>query len=292
MAYAVGELWRYPVKSMMGERLESLEFGSGGAAGDRAWAVRDEENGGIRGAKKIPGLMRCAARYTQTPPVGPSRPAEITLPDGTRVASGDPDVAARLSAALEHRVTLWPLMPPEMLDHYRRGKPTHEDLEREFRATFGRTADEPLPDVSVFPPELAEFESPPGTYFDALPVLIMASSSLARMQAAAPESKFDVRRFRPNLLIDTGTDPGRESSTGDGWIEREWVGRTLRAGEVEFSVELSCPRCVMTTHPFDDLPKDPKIMRTLVQQNDGDLGVYCRITKPGTVRLGDLVEVL
>lgn len=284
MAYTVGELWRYPVKSMMGERLEALEFGSGGAAGDRAWAVRDEENGGIRGAKKIPALMRCAARYTETPPLGPSRPAEITLPDGTRTATGDPDIAARLSEALDHRVTLWPLMPPEMLDHYRRGRPTHGDLESEFRATFGRTAEEPLPDVTVFPPELAEFESLPGTYFDALPALIMASSSLARMQEAAPASKFDVRRFRPNLLIDTGS--------AEGWIERDWVGRTLRAGEVEFSVEISCPRCVMTTHPFDDLPKDPKIMRTLVQQNDGDLGVYCRITKPGVVRLGDAVEVI
>jgi uncharacterized protein YcbX len=283
MTATVAELWRYPVKSMMGETLEALEFGPGGAAGDRSWAVRDEVRGGIRGAKKIPALMRCAARYPETPPPGPSRPAIVTLPDGGEVATGDDAVHARLSAALDHEVTLWPLVSAEQLDHYRRGAPTHDDLERELRATFGRTDDEPLPDVSAFPPELAEFESPPGTYFDALPVLVMTTSGLAALAAANPGSRFDVRRFRPNVLIDTGTEPG--------FPERDWIGRTLHVGALALNVELSCPRCVMTTHGFDDLPKDPKVMRTLVQENGGDLGVYCSVATPGTVRTGDTVRV-
>lgn len=284
MSIRIDQLWRYPVKSMQGERQDRLEFGPDGVAGDRAWAVRDEVNGGIRGAKKIAALMRCAARYPQTPPTGPSRPAEITLPDGSRVGTGDDEVHARLSGALDHPVTLWPLMPAEMLDHYRRGAPGHADLETEFRAIFGRTTDEPLPDVSKFPPELMEFESPPGTYFDAFPVLVMTTSGLAAMQAAAPASRFDVRRFRPNVLLDNGT--------AGGFAERDWIGRSLRLGEVELSVEMSCPRCIMTTHGFDDLPKDPKVMRALVQANGGDLGVYCRVTRPGTVHDGDAVEVV
>ncbi|HSG88949.1 MAG TPA: MOSC domain-containing protein [Pseudomonadales bacterium] len=284
MTFKVDQLWRYPVKSLVGETLEQLEFGADGAAGDRAWAVRDEVKGGIRGARRLPGLMRCAARYPQTPAPGPSQPAVITLPDGSTVGTLDADVHARLSAAIGHEVTLWPLMPASDLDHYRRGPPVHEDPETEFRTLFARTADEPLPDLSVFPEELMEFESRPGTYFDAAAVLVIASSSLARLQRAAPESRFDVRRFRPNLVIDTGD--------AEGWVERDWIGRRLRIGELELSVDISCPRCAMTTHPFDDLPKDPKIMRTLVRENQGDLGVYCTVTKPGIVRLGDSFEVL
>jgi uncharacterized protein YcbX len=279
----VRELWRYPVKSMQGERVAELEFGPEGAAGDRAWAVRDERRGGIRGAKQIPELMRCAAAYAETPAPGPSRPAHIRLPDGAVVATGDEDVHRRLSEALGTPVTLWPLLPADAVDHYRRGAPTHADLETELRAIFGRTAEEPLPDLSKLPPELFEFESPPGTYFDALPVLVMTAASLARLEAAAEDSVFDVRRFRPNVLVETGEGPG--------FPEDHWIGARLRLGEVELAVETACPRCVMTTHPFAELPKDPAIMRTLVQEHGGDLGVYCRVLRPGRVREGDALQV-
>lgn len=285
MSFVVDQLWRHAVKSMQGEQLEALEFAAAGAAGDRAWALRDEERGGIRGGKKIPGIMRCAARYAdETPSPGASRPAAITLPDGSVVHSGDADVNERLSAALDHRVSLWPLLPADALDHYRRGAPDSDDLLAELRATFGRTEDEPLPDLSAFPPELMEFESPPGTYFDALPVLIMATSSLARLAEVAPDVSMDVRRFRPNMVVET-TD-------AEDFVEGTWVGRTLRAGEVEFACEVSCPRCVMTTHGFADLPRDPRVMRHLVRENGGDLGVYARVTRPGVVHRGDTVSIL
>ena len=70
--------------------------------------------------------------------------------------------------------------------------PTHEDLESELRAIFGREAGEPLPDLSLFPPQLLEFESPPGTYFDAFPLLLLTSASLASMQERAPGSVFEL----------------------------------------------------------------------------------------------------
>ena len=114
---------------------------------------------------------------------------------------------ARLSAALRHEVSLWPLLPADALDHYRRGRSTHEDVDTELRAIFGRTPEEPLPDLRLFPRELIEFESPPGTYFDAFPLLLLTESALAAMAARARESVFDVRRFRPNLVVgDTGSD--------------------------------------------------------------------------------------
>jgi uncharacterized protein YcbX len=73
----IKEIRRYPVKSMEGETLVSAEIGSRGLAGDRAWAVRDEVRGGIRGAKKIPALMRLSAAYPSPPAATGSSPAII-----------------------------------------------------------------------------------------------------------------------------------------------------------------------------------------------------------------------
>ncbi len=283
----VDDIRRYPVKSMGGERLASTAVGVRGLPGDRAWAVRDEVNGGIRGAKKIAGLMRLSAAYPEPPPAEGSSPAVITFPDGTTCRTGDPDVSERLSRALDHRVSLWPLLPADALDHYRRGAPTHADFEQEMRAIFGRAPDEPLPDLTVFPPELFEYESPLGTYFDAFPLLVMTTRSLATLAARRPESRFDVRRFRPNILIATDADPA-----GDGFPEAGWAGRRLRIGDAVLQLTVACPRCVMTTHGFGDLPKDPGIMRALVQEAGGQLGVYASVATPGTVRCGDAVTLL
>ena len=102
----VTELWRYPVKSMAGERLGSCTLGPRGIPGDRGWAIRDESAGEIRGAKKLPQLLLCAARYAEEPTDGRIPPAEIVLPDGARLWSDRPEAAERLSALLGRRVTL------------------------------------------------------------------------------------------------------------------------------------------------------------------------------------------
>jgi hypothetical protein len=229
--------------------------------------------------------MRLRARYAVPPAAVGSSPAEITLPDGSTVGTGDDDVNDRLSAAIGHPVTLWPLLPADALDHYRRGAPAHEDLDRELRAIFGRSDDEPLPDLSIFPPEILEFESPPGTYFDAFPLLLLSESSLRRMQEKAPGSRFDVRRFRPNLLVSA------VDSTAP-FPEQEWRGRRLRIGDAIVRLTVECPRCVMVTHGFEDLPKDPKVMRALVRESGGNLGVYASVEAPGRLELGDPIVML
>lgn len=278
-------IFRYPVKSMGGETLAETALGPHGLPGDRAWAVRDEVHGGIRGAKKIAALMRLSAAYPAPPAPTGSSPAVITLPDGTTCGTGDPDVNARLSRAVDHAVSLWPLLPPDALDHYRRGAPTHADFEQEMRAVFGRAPDEPLPDLTVFPPELFEYESPLGTYFDAFPLLLMTTRSLRTMQERHPESRFDVRRFRPNFVIAT-------DETGDGFPETGWAGRRLRIGDAVLQATVTCPRCVMTTIGFADLPKDPGVMRALVKESGGQLGLYASVETPGTVRRGDPIVLL
>jgi len=280
----VQEVWRYPVKSMGGERLRSSEVGPQGLAGDRGWAVRDEDNGGIRGAKKIPELMRCRARYLAEPSVTRGGDVEMTLPDGSLVRSDAADVHQRLSGTLGRPVTLWPLQPADRLEHYRRGAPTHPDLEQELRATFALEPDEPLPDLSGLPPEIFEFESPPGTYFDAFPLMLLTDSSLRRLAALAQGSAIDARRFRPNFLIAVGGE--------DRFVETGWRGRRLRVGGLVAEITIDTMRCVMTTLPVDELPKDPRIMRVLVREARQCLGSYAKVVEPGTVSIGDPVELL
>ena len=280
----VDEIWRYPVKSMAGERIGETAVGPQGLTGDRGWAVRDEERGGIRGAKKIPELMRCAARYLGEPRDRQAGDVEMRLPDGALVRSDDPAAADRLSAALGTLVTLWPLQPADQLDHYRRGAPTHADLEQELRSMFALEPDEPLPDLSGLPPEVVEFESPPGTYFDAFPLHLLSRTSLAHLATLAPGSAIDVRRFRPNILLDL-------PDAAAGFPEAQWAGRRVRIGGTTVEITIPTMRCVMTTLPFDELPKDPRIMRTLVREARQCLGAYARVVEPGSVRVGDVVEL-
>ena len=292
----VAELWRYPAKSMMGERLEEAAVGGNGVAGDRGWAVRDEVRGGIRGAKKIGSLMRLAARYVEEPTGAlPPPPIAIRLPDGSTVRSDDPAVDATISAALGHAVTLWPLQPATDREHYRRGAPDSDDILAEARDIFGREPDEPLPDLSGMPADIFEFESPPGTYFDAYPIHLLTTASLRALARLAPGSRIDVRRFRPNILVDTpggGDAGGGDDGADDGeFPEQGWIGRRITVGDVGLEVVTACPRCVMVTRGFADLPQDGGVLRTVVRHAGQNLGVYARVTEPGTVRLGDRVEL-
>jgi uncharacterized protein YcbX len=278
----VSQLWRYPVKSMVGGRVDSIVLDELGVVGDRTWAVRDLERGGIRGAKKIGSLMRLAARDVDDGQV------EITLPDGSTVRTTDDDVDERVSAALDHRVRLEPLRAADDLDHYRRGAPDSDDVVAELRGIFGREDDEPLPDFSVFPPIIAEFESPPGTYYDVFPLMVMSEAALAALAVALPDSNVDIRRFRPSFVVDTGDD-GADAST-PGHPEFDWIGRraTIGGATVEFGER--CPRCVMVTREIDsDIPTDRAVLRHIVRDLDQNLGVYATVVTPGAIRAGDVM---
>lgn len=283
----VAQLWRHPAKSMMGEVLAKVELTVDGVVGDRAWAVRDEVRGGLKGAKKLGGLMRLSARFGSEPtPEHPSQPLIITLPDGETVRSESPDINARLSEALDHEVTLWPLLPADRLDHYRRTPPDEGDWGTELRAMFGRTEDEPLPDLSRFPREVLENETPPGTYKDVYPLLLVTTRSLETLQRLAPESQVDVRRFRPNIVVEL--DGGSDGDLGD-FPEQAWVGRQVVLGDVVLDIVDSCPRCVMITREFDDLPQDRGLLRTVVRDAGQCLGVYATVQDAGNLATGEPV---
>ena len=256
-----------------------------GIPADRGWAVRDEEAGEIRGAKKLPALLGCEARY-RTEPIGDDVPhADVVLPDGTKTATDDPDVDGKLSALVGRRVRLHPRRPPDDRDHYRRGLPDLPDMEAELRQIFGRTPDEPLPDLSVLPPELFEFTSPLGTYFDALPIHLLTTASLTTMAARNPGAAWDVRRFRPNFVIETTAGVA-------GLAEEAWCGKTIRIGELELRCEMPTPRCGMTTQPQERLAKDPSVLRTIVAAAGQNLGAYANVARPGRVAVGDSVTLI
>jgi uncharacterized protein len=269
----ISQLWTYPVKSMVGVSVESVELSSLGIVGDRHWAIRDNERGGIRGAKKIGELMQFTAHRKDNDVI-------ITFPDGTQVSSADEDVNFMLSGVLGRNVLLESLPADGSLEHFRRGPSDSDDPLTELRGIFGREAEEPLPDFTAFPPEVAEFESPPGTHHDCWPLLVMTTSALQALTEAVPESQIDVLRFRPSIVVET--------NSGEGHVEFSWKGKTASLGTAVIEFLGPCPRCIMVTRKVnDELPEDRAILRHVVRDLNQAVGVYARILTPGRVALGD-----
>jgi MOSC domain-containing protein len=304
----VREVWRYPLKSMAGERLEAAGVGTRGLYGDRGWALRDEAAGEIRGAKINPALMLCAARYREEPAAEGAPPhADITFPDGTETSTDAADVNESLSQLLGRKVTLWPIQPASDRAHYRRAMPAARVVgflsrsrnfrrlalgalrlagrDKWLRKDFGREPGEPLPDLSLLSAEIFEFTSPPGTYFDAFPIHLLTTASLATLARHAPETVWDARRFRPNFLIET-------VDSVEGLVESGWGGRRLRVGALRLKCEMPTPRCSMTIQAQQCFPKDPRVLRTIVKEAGQSFGLYASVESAGRVAVGDEVELL
>ncbi|MCY3844784.1 MAG: MOSC domain-containing protein [Acidobacteria bacterium] len=270
----VAAIFRYPVKSMLGESIESAEVRDTGIAGDRVWAVRDESRGNFMTGKRVGALMGCIGR---SPESGSGVP-DIELPTGEAFRADDPAAGRRLSEYLGHRVTLWPCGSPPVERAPAAGP-------AELEAILARAPGEPLPDLSTIPKDLLEFGGRPVKPFvDLAPLMLLTSESIAAMQRSAPEATIDVRRFRPSVMIDA---PARSR-----FPEQDWIGRRVRVGDSVWQVRMTCPRCVMTTHGFAGLPQDSTVMRRLVSEAGGNLGVYASVERPGRIHVGDAVEAL
>ncbi len=283
----IRSIWRYPVKSMLGERLDEAQIGELGLHADRTWAVRDIEGDATTGAKRLPGLLWCTARYAQTPPpdAGPGRAPEVIIgfPDGSQVSSSDPGVHEALSTYLNHRVELRALPPLDRRDQYRGPMSTKADL----RAIFGLEDDEPLPDLSMFPvrklAEISRYATPVGSYVDAYPVHVITEQSLATMAALAPDSDFDVRRFRPTIVVD--------SPAASAHPEWDWCGGTLHAPHADLQPLIPTIRCVMPSHEQPELKRDRQITRTIAAHSRRCLGVYGTVTRAGWITEGDALQL-
>lgn len=280
------QLWRYPVKSMAGERLEVAELERRGIVGDRLWAVRDDDKHTLTSAKKLPALLRLRARFLDEPQPrqAPARvpPVAIGFPNGDEISSSDPSVHRRLSDLVEHPVSLVPLRPTRELGHFR----ALQADKAELRRVFGLEPGEPLPDLSMLPlgflALLSAFATPPGSYFDVYPLHLLTTSSLAALRAAAPDVSFDPQRFRPNVLLHTD---------GEGFLEHGWVASTLSLGSARARVECVTPRCSMPARPQLDLPADARVMKVIARETERTLGVYASIPRGGRIRVGQTVTL-
>jgi len=265
---SVVSLWRYPVKSMMGEELNATEVTKGGVVGDRAYALVDSSDGKVASAKnprKWPQLFEFRAALADAPRAGvKAPPVRITLPDGAVVNSGQPDVQQTLSKALKREVTLSaaPNLPMATAEEY---WPDIEGLDHRDTVT--------------------DFDLPGGTFFDCAFVHLLTTATLDQLRMLYPQGRFEVRRFRPNIVVETANGE-------KGFVENAWIGKTLAIGDaVRLSITGPCARCVMTTLPQGDLPKDAGILRTAPQHNRANVGVYASVLQGGKVRRGDSIRL-
>lgn len=253
MVGTVAALRRYPVKSMQGERLERVALETTGMAGDREWAVFDPAESKVLSAKRVGQLLEGAAVST---PTGP----RITLPGDVVLEPGAADTDARLSTWLGRTVEL-------------RGV---EAAGAPYVVTLNPDDDEA---------DLFDMPTPPTRFLDLSPVHMLTSASLAAASALRDASDWNVDRFRPGIFIETG---------GNGFPEEAWIGATLQIGDAELAPILAAPRCVMTTRaqPAHGIDQDRNILQTLARENSQNLGVYAEVPTPGTIQVGDPVELL
>ena len=286
----VRALWRFPVKSMLGEEADAVDLRDGGFVGDRAYAVRDRQTGKVASAKhpKLwPNLFACRAAFVEPPRPANELPAvRIELADGTAVMSDAADVDAVLSRFFGREVEL------------------------AGAAQNGYTIDQYHPDEENYDPEghrdevvevglgAAFFNErglpsavPEGSFFDLYPFSVLTTSTLDQLGELEPQSRFDARRFRMNVIVDT---------SDRGFVENEWIGHTLAIGDkVRLGVALPDPRCVMPSLAQEDLPRDPGILKAFARHNRIDVagalypcaGVYAIAEATGTIRKGDRISL-
>lgn len=269
---SVRDLWRFPVKSMQGQRLEAAEVTVGGLLGDRAYALVEAATGKAASAKRVrefPGLLELTAAFLEPPLAGHEPPpVRIGLPDGSAVVSNSGEADRVLSQWFEREVRLERIAPTR---------------QAAGSLTPGR--------VPSFEKDMA-LPVPEGSFFDAFPVSVLTSSTLTRLGELEPGSRFDARRFRMNLVLDA-----HEA----GFVESGWIGRELGVGDaVRLGVVMHDPRCVMTTLAQHDLPQDTAVLRTLNRHNRREVpglgrlacaGVYAVVMSAGTIRVGDGVTI-
>ena len=207
----VAELWRYPVKSMRGERLERAEVLADGIRGDRLLRIEDER--GLVTARRKQRLIAVATGIAE---------------DGEALVEG----------------SRW--------DSDEAGKRVCELAGEEARLV----------------------RTDGGARFDAAPLLVCSDGALAAHGA-------DPRRFRPNVIV----------AGVDALSERDWVGRELRLGDVVLRAVEPCERCAVTTIDPETAVVDPDVLRRVNDEFEGIMGVYCAVARPGTIAVGDEVDV-
>ena len=287
----VSEIWRYPVKSMAGESLQSAHIHTMGLIGDRSWALVDKHTGDITNAKKHPKLLEVSAHYdnfTLTDWVYDDKiPAAILeFSNGQKIDSRSDGVSSLISELIHHEVELVPLQPPENTQHYKSSKRSSpEDFARMMNIKPG----EDIPDFSEVDQDLMsllmENTSPPGKHVDAYSLHMLTTASIQQL-AADGGGDASPRRFRPNLLV----EPVDNSPQ---YLEFSWVGKTLTVGSAVLKIDARTVRCAMPSQPQMpyNLPAAPEVSKVLYKNTERNLGVYIHVLEPGIISVGDSITI-
>jgi uncharacterized protein YcbX len=230
----------------------------------------DGSDGKVATAKnprKWPNLFEFRSTFIEPPRLSAIvPPVRITLPDGTIATSQQSDVNEILSKALNREVTL------NATEHGHVGPAKAEEYWPDIEGLDHRDT-------------VTDFALPEGSFFDCATVHLLTTATLDRLRELYPTGRFEVRRFRPNIVV--------ESASGEkSFLENGWIGCTICIGvAVRLNISVPCARCVMTTLPQGDLPKDPGILRTAAQYNKANVGIYANVARGGTIRRGDPVRI-
>ena len=236
------EIWRYPVKSMLGEPLESADVDVNGIEGDRRWAVVDAETGVSLSAKRYANLLQCQAR-TENGAV------KVALPDGREFDAGTAELAESLSELLGRRVAT-------------RAADAVSTIKHEFPEAVTEGEGDPF----LWEPGTAAF-------FDLSPLHLITTATLDQLNQLRADSEFHRARFRPNFLVEADET---------GFVENAWVNRDIRIGQVICRVFDLTKRCVMVARGQDSLPVDTRVIRTILEESGGTAAFRCRCWRQET----------
>jgi uncharacterized protein len=243
-------LWRYPVKSMQGEACEEVQLSDVGVVGDRSFGVLDVASGTVVSAKRDGRLLQASARFS-----------------GTQLLVGGPG-REELSPGprLDDSLTQWLGRPVRLLPAAGYGPPTFEavnDFEQE--------------DSGVH-----TWEGKIGSFVDESPLHLVTTADLAELAFERPELQWEVRRFRPNLLVEAPL----------GAFAPIVAGQRIMVGDAELQVLKSCTRCVMTTRAQPGgIERQLDILRHVTAAHDNEVGLRASVARAGVVRLGDAVRL-
>lgn len=251
----VHELWRYPVKSMQGVRHDTIVALADGVLGDRVAALLDTSTGKVLSAKRHAALLLAAAVEEVD---GDVTDLVIRLPDGTSTATSDPAVDELLSAWIGRPVHLARTTPGE-------------------RRNYEMTFDPPNDDA-----EVVDIPTPPGSFVDWAPVHLLAAATLEACARDHPDLDWDVRRFRPNIVVDVDIPAFGEDA---------WCGGTVRVGGAVLRARQPTVRCAMPLRAQPGLARQSGLYAVLEAEHANHLGIYLDVEVPGTVTVGDPVAV-
>src|SRR5580704_9655741 len=235
----ISAIFRYPIKSMAGTRLDSARIGWHGIEGDRRLAFRRlAERGAFPWltASRLPELLLYQPVYSPTggqETTGEPLPTHVRTPDGKEYSLTDAALVKEI--ATRHRADL----------------------------------------------ELMQLKH--GIFDEA----VISAITLGTIRSIGREAgqDLDMRRFRPNLVID--------SQSAQPFEEDQWIGRVLEFGSdgtgPAISITLRDQRCVMLNFDPDTAAANADVLQTVIRMNENHAGVYGTVIRTGELRVGQVV---